>query len=199
MIFLKPAEFYWGARKPEELPKEKHPELVFYGRSNVGKSSLINALVNRKSLVRTSKTPGHTSQINFFEIDQKIYLVDLPGYGFAKASKKEQTRWNHLLMTYFETRRTIKTVCIIIDARHGLKEIDQLIMNELDRLAISYFVLLTKIDKVKSKQELISLKEKTEEKLVKHPAAFTEVKMSSSVNKTGIPELRKFLQKMVIS
>ena len=138
------AEFITSAVSVKQYPADDFPEFAFVGRSNVGKSSLINALTGRKMLARTSNTPGRTQQINFFQLGEKLMLVDLPGYGYAKASKRSVQNWTNLLKLYLKGRAQLRRVCLLIDARHGIKKTDQNIMKLLDQAAVSYQVILTK-------------------------------------------------------
>ena len=147
-IFRHNCEFKIGAATMDAIPKTYQPEVCLAGRSNVGKSSLINALVYRKDIARVSKKPGCTRQLNFFLIDDKFFLVDLPGYGFAEASKKDKQGWNYLIKDYLRGRPNLKRVFLLIDSRHGVKKNDEDIMKILDETAVSYQIVLTKIDEV---------------------------------------------------
>ena len=180
------------------LPPEGPPEIAFAGRSNVGKSSLINALVGQSGLARTSNTPGRTQALIFFVPDPPgedgappaLALVDMPGYGYAKAPKDLVQSWNALIHAYLRGRASLKRVFILVDARHGLKASDETIMNELDAAAMSYQVVLTKADKVKS-AALDALRTATTKAIAKRPAAFPEVLVTSSARGEGIAELRE--------
>src|ERR1700757_5355915 len=141
------ARFIAGASEPSALPKEGLPEVAFAGRSNVGKSSLVNALTGRRMLARTSNTPGRTRQVNFFDLGGRLMLVDLPGYGYADASKAAIKGWTGLVRRYLQTRATLRQVCLLIDSRHGLKEADRPLMRMLDESGVSYQIVLTKTDK----------------------------------------------------
>ena len=181
--------------KKAGIPIEECNEIAFAGRSNVGKSSLVNALTNRKTLARTSQTPGRTRQLIFFELIHhitKLRLVDLPGYGFAKAPKKDIQSWTSLTVKYLKGRPSLRTVCLLIDSRRGVGEYDELIMKELDSAAVSWVVILTKSDKLTS-EEMINMKEVTNKIISKHPAAFPEIIVTSSLKNNGIPLLRTYL------
>lgn len=188
-LFSQECEFLRGAASLNDLPEFGQPEVSFAGRSNVGKSSLINALTGRATLARTSNTPGRTQQLNFFSLGKRLVLVDMPGYGYAKASKSAIKQWNALLQLYLKGRPTLSRVYVLIDARHGLKENDLEMMRMLDVAAVSYRLVLTKADKV-SPTPLRALQQDIEEKLKIHPAAFPKISLTSTVAKMGIAELR---------
>ena len=194
-LFSGECKFIAAALKANAIPTEECNEIAFAGRSNVGKSSLVNALTNRKTLARTSQTPGRTRQLIFFELIHhitKLRLVDLPGYGFAKAPKKDIQSWTSLTVKYLKGRPSLRTVCLLIDSRRGVGEYDELIMKELDSAAVSWVVILTKSDKLTS-EEMINMKEVTNEIISKHPAAFPEIIVTSSLKNNGIPLLRTYL------
>src|SRR6516225_9369717 len=147
-LFSREARFLAGASTAAAFPRDTLPEIAFAGRSNVGKSSLVNALTGRRTLARTSNTPGRTRQINFFDLDARLMLVDLPGYGYAEAPKIEVRRWTALLRRYLQTRATLRRVCLLIDSRHGIKDVDHPLIVMLDNAGVSYQIVLTKIDKL---------------------------------------------------
>lgn len=188
-LFAGPCEFVLGVTGLGQLPIADRPEVAFAGRSNVGKSSLINALTNRKSLARTSNTPGRTQQLNFFDLNHKLFLVDMPGYGYAKVSKTERDAWDKLIKAYLRGRPTLRTTFVLVDSRHGLKDNDLSIMTMLDETAVSYRLVLTKTDKIK-RQELTSLTKRIEKTLKEHPAAHPEIIGTSAEKGGGITELR---------
>ncbi|HAH66469.1 MAG TPA: YihA family ribosome biogenesis GTP-binding protein [Rhizobiales bacterium] len=190
-LFKGPCTFVKGVVKIDGLPQDGRPEVAFAGRSNVGKSSLINALTGRTSLARVSVTPGRTRELNFFTLgkDAVLYLVDMPGYGYARASKSEIKGWTRLIRDYLKGRRELKRVFLLIDARHGIKPNDEETMTAMDEAAVSYQVVLTKADKPKA-AELEAIKAKVAEKLAKHPAAYPQVLTTSARLGSGIPELR---------
>ncbi len=190
-LFKAPSTFVKGVVKVADLPQQGRPEAAFAGRSNVGKSSLINALTGQKSLARVSVTPGRTQELNFFTLgkDQAFYLVDMPGYGYARASKAEVKGWTRLIQDYLKGRRELKRVFLLIDARHGLKESDREIMTLMDEAAVSYQGVLTKADKPKA-AELAAIEAKVAEELAKRPAAYPQLIATSARSGAGIPELR---------
>ena len=194
-LFAGACDFTAGAATTEQIPPASLPEIAFTGRSNVGKSSLINALTGRKTLARISNTPGRTQQLNFFSLGGKLMLVDLPGYGYAKVSRGKATAWNHMAETFLKGRATLRRVCVLIDGRHGLKDSDRSILKTLDSAAVSYQVVLTKIDKVKP-EELAAVCEELAAELVKHPAAHPEIIATSAMSGAGIEPLRIALASM---
>lgn len=192
LLFAQECNFIWGAADQANLPEASLPEIAFAGRSNVGKSSLVNALTGRKTLARTSNTPGRTQQLNFFDLGGRLILVDLPGYGYAKESKTKVNAWTKLVKDYLRGRVTLRRICLLIDGRHGLKPNDVEIMDMLDKAAVPYQIVLTKMDKVK-KAEQAEVREKTAAGLKKHAAAHPEVAFTSSEDGTGVAELRASL------
>lgn len=191
-LFRKSCDFVAGATRLEDIPAFHLPEVAFVGRSNVGKSSLLNAITRRKSLARTSKTPGCTRQINFFNLADMLMLVDLPGYGYAKVGRKEVEGWNDLIIAYLQGRPNLRQVCLLIDARHGLKSSDEAIMDILDEAAVSYQIVLTKMDK-QTRSGLDTIIARLEALGKKHPALHPDVLESSARDKTNIDALRKRL------
>jgi GTP-binding protein len=190
-LFRGPCTFIKGVVRIDDLPKDGRPEIAFAGRSNVGKSSLINALTGRTNLARVSVTPGRTRELNFFSVgkDGLFYLVDMPGYGYAKAAKSQVKGWTRLIHDYLRGRRELKRVFLLVDARHGIKPNDRETMALLDEAAVSYQVVLTKADKPKA-SELASLQDKIARDLAKHPAAYPEIITTSARMGSGLEELR---------
>ena len=188
-LFAGPCEFIAGAASLESLPPTSLPEVAFAGRSNVGKSSLVNALTGRRSLARTSSSPGHTRQINFFDLSGILCLVDLPGYGFAAVSRSMKETWQDLASAYLRGRPTLKRVCLLIDSRHGVKDADRETMKNLDAAAVSYQLVLTKTDQLKAADIPRAIKA-AEAVARKHGAAHPEALPTSSETGVGIPELR---------
>jgi GTP-binding protein len=186
-----PCVFVKGVTRIADLPNEGKPEIAFAGRSNVGKSSLLNALVGQKALARVSVTPGRTRELNFFTLgkDAELYLVDMPGYGYARASKAAVKGWTRLIAEYLKGRRELKRVFLLIDARHGIKPNDRETMKLLDEAAVSYQAVLTKADKPKA-SELQAVAAKVSEELAKHPAAYPKLIITSARTGGGISELR---------
>lgn len=188
-LFAKPIRFVAGVADWGQLPVLTLPEVAFIGRSNVGKSSLLNALVNNSKLARTSGTPGATRQLNFFNLHEIVHLVDVPGYGYAKASKKDVKHWQSLLRTYLQGRAQLARAFMLVDARRGFKVEDEEMAKMLDETAVSYQVVLTKTDKVKG-QELVDVQASTLAAVRKHPAAFPGIITSSAFEKSGIDSLQ---------
>ena len=190
-LFAGPIEFLKSAPELKFLPDPTVPEIAFAGRSNVGKSSLLNALTNRKALARTSNTPGRTQELNFFDVGSplELRLVDMPGYGFAEAPKDLVKRWRFLINDYLRGRVVLKRTLVLVDSRHGLKEVDREVMRMLDDAAVSYHIVLTKGDKVKP-SALGALYETTAVEAARHPAAHPSIFTTSSETGTGIAELR---------
>ena len=187
--FLRPCNFMLSVAHLEQLPDADLDEIAFAGRSNVGKSSLINALFNQKKLAKTSSTPGRTQQLNFFNFDDKLYLVDLPGYGYAKAPEKMVKQWQVVLKTYLRGRPNLRRVFVLIDSRHGIKDEDLEIMKMLDVSAVSYQLVLTKTDKV-SASELEKTITQTAQEISKHAAALPDIISTSSEKKIGLDLLK---------
>lgn len=191
-LFSGPIAFLKSAPELRFLPDPALPEIAFAGRSNVGKSSLINRLTNRNGLARTSNTPGRTQELNFFDVGAPpvLRLVDMPGYGFAKAPKDVARKWRYLVNDYLRGRQVLKRALLLIDSRHGIKEIDREIIAMLDAAAVSYRIVLTKADKIKA-TELDAVQAATEAEARKHPAAHPEVIATSSDGGLGIEALRE--------
>jgi len=190
-LFAGPVTFLKSAPGLQFLPDAIAPEIAFAGRSNVGKSSLLNALTNRNGLARTSNTPGRTQELNFFDVGEPIQLrlVDMPGYGFAEAPKDMVKRWRFLVNDYLRGRAALKRALVLVDSRHGLKDVDRDVMRMLDDAAVSYHIVLTKGDKVKP-TALGALYETTMVEAAKHPAAHPSIFTTSSETGNGIAELR---------
>ena len=190
-LFAGPIDFLKSAPELKFLPDPDVPEIAFAGRSNVGKSSLLNALTNRKALARTSNTPGRTQELNFFDVGnpKQFRLVDMPGYGFAEAPKDLVKRWRFLVNDYLRGRAVLKRALVLVDSRHGLKDVDREMMRMLDDAAVSYHLVLTKGDKVKP-SALGALYEATALEAAKHPAAHPSIFTTSSETGSGIAELR---------
>lgn len=189
VFFAHPVEFMMGAVSIPGLPPPDLPEVAFAGRSNVGKSSLINAVTGRKDLARASTAPGRTREINFFIADGQLRLVDLPGYGFAKVSRGVANKFQNLGRSYLRGRPNLKRAFLLIDSRHGLKTVDEEAMDAFDTAAVSYQIVLTKADKLKPK-EVDAVTAQTLAKVSKRPAAFPRVLATSAEKGTGVPELR---------
>ena len=189
VLFARPVAFLMGAAQISGLPAADLPEVAFAGRSNVGKSSLINALVGQKHLARASNEPGRTREVNFFLLDETLRLVDLPGYGFARASKSATSQFQNLGRAYLRGRPNLKRVYLLIDARHGLKAVDGEALDALDLAAVSYQIVLTKADKLKP-AEVAEVAEATAKAVARRPAAFPRVLATSSETGAGLPELR---------
>jgi len=189
VLFARPAVFLMGAAQIDGLPPADLPEVAFAGRSNVGKSSLINGLVGHKRLARASNEPGRTREVNFFVLDERLRLVDLPGYGFARASKGAVIKFQNLGRAYLRGRPNLKRVYLLIDARHGLKAPDTEALDALDQAAVSYQIVLTKADKIKP-AEVEAVVAVTLKAIARRPAAFPRVLATSSEKGAGLPELR---------
>lgn len=190
-LFSGRVDFLLSAPQLKFLPEPTVPEIAFCGRSNVGKSSLLNALTGRRSIARASVTPGRTQELNFFEVGEPTLfrLVDMPGYGFAKAPPAVVDKWKKLVKSYLRGRQVLHRNLVLIDSRHGIKEVDRDMMQMLDEAAVGYRVVLTKADKIKA-SELDAVIEKVADEVRKHPAAFPEMHVTSAEKGMGIPELR---------
>lgn len=188
-FFSRPCTFVLGVASLPQLPDSNLEEVAFAGRSNVGKSSIINAVTKQNSLAKTSNTPGRTQQINFFNLDDKLHIVDLPGYGFAKAPESVVKQWQNLIFTYLQGRPNLKRVFLLIDSRHGIKKVDEEIMQMLDKAAVTYQIVLTKTDKI-SQSQLDNVVAETKLHISKHAAAYAKLLATSSAKNSGINELR---------
>ncbi len=190
-LFSGPIAFLKSAPSLQFLPDAQAPEIAFAGRSNVGKSSLLNKLANRTGLARTSNTPGRTQELNFFDVGDplRFRLVDMPGYGFAKAPKDVARKWRFLINDYLRGRQVLKRALVLVDSRHGLKDIDREVMKMLDDAAVSYHLVLTKADKIKA-SDLAAVEAETRAEAGKRPAAHPEVIATSSETGMGIERLR---------
>lgn len=191
-VFRRECRFVAGADSFARIPRSLLPEVAFAGRSNVGKSSLINALVGRKSLARASNTPGRTQQINFFNLDDTLQLADLPGYGYAKATRSKVHAWNTMVSQYLKTRENLKRLFVLVDARHGLLAADYKALDIIDGAAVPYIAVLTKADKVK-KAELEAVLQSVEDVMRSRRTSFPRVYATSAEKGWGIPELRAIL------
>ncbi|HPD91658.1 MAG: YihA family ribosome biogenesis GTP-binding protein [Rhodobacter sp.] len=194
-LFAGPVDFVKGVVAMPGLPPADRLEICFAGRSNVGKSSLINALTGRKSLARTSNTPGRTQEINYFDVGGQLYLVDLPGYGFAEAPVAVVRKWHALLKDYLSGRATLRRAFVLIDMRHGIKKVDEEILDLLNKSAVTFQVVLTKADKI-SKAEQDRTLAQVRAALAKHPAAYPELLVTSSEKGEGIATLRALIASM---
>jgi len=192
LLFARPCRFVAGAARADQLPPPELTEVAFAGRSNVGKSTLVNALTGQTALARVSRTPGRTQQINFFRLDDALMLVDLPGYGYARVSKRAVADWTRLIHDYLKGRPNLRRLCLLIDARHGIKSVDTALMDELDDAAVSYQVVLTKADAL-SADEIEATRAGVAAALVRRPAAHPEVIVTSARADIGIAALRAAL------
>ncbi len=189
LLFARETRFVMGVVDMERLPDSDLPEVAFAGRSNVGKSTLLNALTGRKDLARSSNAPGRTRELNFFNLDDRLHLVDLPGYGFAQASKKEIARWTALTRDYLRGRVNLKRVCLLIDGRHGVKTSDEEAMAVMDAAAVSYQLVLTKLDKIAASDHEKRIAE-TAARVARRPACHPRIVATSSAKGVGLNELR---------
>ncbi len=188
-LFAKTCTFVIGCARLDQLPAHDKVEVAFAGRSNVGKSSLINGLTRRRDLARASATPGRTQQINYFDLADTVYLVDLPGYGYAQAPEKQVKSWNALVFTYLKGRPTLRRVFLLIDSRHGVTKKDEEVMTMLDKAAVVFQVIMTKCDKP-NKTELTKNRAAVEAAIKKHTAAYPEIIVTSSQKDIGLDEVR---------
>jgi GTP-binding protein len=189
VMFARPATFMLGVVDMDTLPDEGPAEVAFAGRSNVGKSTLLNALVGQNGLARASNTPGRTREINYFDLGGELRLVDLPGYGYAKAPREDVAQWTALTRDFLRGRSVLRRVCLLIDSRHGLKQVDMEIMDLLDEAAVNYQIVLTKTDKIKE-TALAQLLAATTKQIARRPAAHPLVRATSSEKGDGIDLLR---------
>jgi GTP-binding protein len=194
-IFSGPCDFRLGIVNLDQLPPSDMPEIAFAGRSNVGKSSLLNAIMGRK-IAHVSHTPGRTQQLNFFEVGEHFWLVDMPGYGYAKVSKSLKKSWDGLIKDYLRGRANLRAVFLLIDSRHGLKDSDKQMMELLDTSGVAYRVILTKADEPKA-SDLKSMTEQVELALKKHPAAFPTVLPVSSWEKRGLDDIHQIIMGLI--
>ena len=195
-LFAGQVSFVKSVAGMADLPPADRAEVAFAGRSNVGKSSLINALFGRKTLARTSNTPGRTQLLNYFAVGDALYVVDMPGYGYAKASKTAIAAWTELIFDYLRGRASLNRVFLLIDARHGVKEADEQAMRELDGAAVSYQAVLTKIDKVRA-ADRDTVRDRAARALARHPAAHPHILATSARERTGLDELRAAIARFV--
>lgn len=196
-LFRGPVKFLLGAVAPEQIPYSKVPEIAFAGRSNVGKSSLINALVGQRDLARTSNTPGRTQELNFFDLGGRLMMVDLPGYGFAKAPREKTAEWSELIRIYLKGRPTLRRALVLVDSRHGIKDVDLSIMTLMDDSAVNYQIVLTKTDKL-GPGALADMVAETGATAAKHVAAHPTVLVTSSETGAGIDEARAALSELAL-
>jgi len=198
LLFAQECQFVWGAAALDALPEVRLTEIAFAGRSNAGKSSLLNALTGRKALARTSQTPGRTRQINFFDLSGYMILADLPGYGFAKASKADAAKWNALVFDYLRGRPNLRRVMLLVDSRRGPMPPDLEAMALMDKAAVSYQIVLTKADKLTAKELEASIAA-THKEAVRHPAAHPDLVVTSSETGVGVADLRAVLAALLPS
>ncbi len=196
-LFRQPSVFVKGVVNAAGLPDDPIPEVAFAGRSNVGKSSLLNAMIGHGSLARTSNTPGRTRELNYFRLGDTLHIVDMPGYGYARAPKAMVAGWQRLVYDYLRGRPQLERVFLLIDSRHGIKPNDRDAMTLMDKSAVSYQLVLTKIDKLK-RQELEQVTSATLSEIAKHPAAFPELIATSAEKRTGMDELRQAVIRAIL-
>lgn len=197
LLFAGPCDFFFGAQKLDQLPPPAAPEIAFAGRSNVGKSSLINALTGRKALARASSEPGRTKQLNFFDLGGRLTLVDMPGYGYAKAAKDVKEDWQDMMFAYLRGRPTLRRVILLLDARIEIKASDREIMTLLDRAAVTFEIVLTKCDVLRP-GALETKRSQVADLARQHPAAYPRILLTSSENGQGMPELRAGLASLAL-
>lgn len=196
-LFAAECVFLLGVAQLSQLPPDRPlEEIAFAGRSNVGKSSLVNALTGRRTLAKTSNTPGRTQQLNYFKLNNCLYMVDLPGYGFAQAPENMVKQWQKMIFAYLQGRVNLKRVFVLIDSRHGIKKVDKEIMEMLDKAAVNYQIVLTKSDKVSAKA-LAQVRQATTDIIKKHPAAHVNVLVTSSEKGDGIAEMRAEIAQLI--
>ena len=198
LLFAGPCDFFYAAQRLDQLPPPSGPEVAFAGRSNVGKSSLINAMTGRKALARTSAQPGRTRQLNFFDLGARLILVDMPGYGYAQAAKEVKEDWQGLMFEFLRGRPTLRRVVLLLDARIEVKESDIAVLDLLDRAAVTYQLVLTKVDAVKP-GALARKRDEVDALARKHPAAYPEALATSADEGTGMAELRASLAELALS
>ncbi len=196
-LFAGPCDFIWGAASTDNLPPQSLPEIAFVGRSNAGKSSLVNALTGRRTLARVSHTPGRTRQINFFRLGEKLILADLPGYGYARASKSLAEEWQTLIFAYLRGRPNLRRVALLIDARRGAMETDRAAMGLLDSAAVSYILVLTKLDQL-SPSERVKAQTEIAEEGRRHTAAYPEIFATSALKSLGLETLKAHIAALAV-
>jgi GTP-binding protein len=192
LLFAAECRFFWAAARIGNLPPQGRPEVAFAGRSNVGKSSLLNALTGRNALARASQTPGRTRELNFFDLGGRLTLVDLPGYGYAKAPKHQVADWTELVFNYLQERAALVRLCLLIDSRHGFKESDRAVMGMLDRAAVTFQIVLTKADKIAA-GAVADLEAEIQSASARFTAAYPVAIATSAETGLGIPRLRSYL------